>query len=164
MSGAGVGCVVRGVAMQSMRTRNASASLALLGIALSTSCSGDLPPPTKLATVPGPSGTEISGEFNLYVPGSILDSYLTLDIVSPQGTLNLLSSGHCDWIAARIGNQLVEVVLFQARATLRSPHVSGTEKAGPADNVSVMSINHAAREADLSQLRADGYTAVKCEF
>ena len=47
------------------------------------------------------------------LPGSILDSYLTLDIVSPQGTLNLLSSGHCDWIAARIGNQLVEVVLFQ---------------------------------------------------
>ncbi len=126
-------------------------------------CSSDPGSPQQLATIPASAASPLAGVVSLHVPGSILDSYVTLDVTSGSGSFSPISVAACEWIAAKLSPKALEVILYKGAASLRSSD-SGDASSSTAVNLFLKNIHRSATDDDIKRLTAEGYATVHCEF
>mgnify|MGYP000695119673 CR=1 FL=1 len=144
-----------------------SLMLALIVVlSLSVGCSRDVPPPKRLADIPSRLESSVAGGVYLHVPGSILDSYMTLDITSTSGQYSPLSVAKCELLAARIDAGVLDVVIYHGEASLRSLRSSGEGGASDSSivDLSVRNFDRSPSDEELGNLKASGYVLTKCDF
>jgi hypothetical protein len=130
---------------------------------LLAACSRDLPPPTHLADIGGTSGTPFKGAWYLYVPGSILEDYMTLEINSNSERITLVSISTCSWVGARFFDKGVGIVIFRGYLVLRSPGAMPGGTHAPAVEMHARSFDREPTDGEIDQYRSAGYTMVECK-
>lgn len=148
---------------EAVRTNACLVSIAAIVAMFAAACSKDARPPQQLATIPSSAASQLAGVVSLHVPGSILDSYITLDVTSESGSFSPLSVAACQWIATKISPETLEVVLYQGAASLRSIR-SGDASSSTTINLLLRNVDRVATDEDLKRLRAEGYATIQCEF
>lgn len=133
-------------------------SLLVAIIVLLAACS-DPPPPQKLADI---SSSQQGGAVYLYVPGSIRDDYMTLEVGPENERASLIALTQCSSIAARFVGGVLELVLFEADFHVQSPR--RPQKTAVMFELQIKTFNRAPNEGDVNTLKQDGFSIVKCDF
>jgi len=115
--------------VKTVRTNRLLGSIAVTIAMFGAACSREDKPPQQLAKIPSSAAPQLAGVVSLHVPGSILDSYITFDVTSGSKSFSPLSVAACEWIAAKISPEALDVVLYQGAASLRSASSGDTGSA-----------------------------------
>lgn len=135
----------------------------LLAVAVSlAACSRSKTPPQLLVDVPAPPGMRAA--LNLYVPGSILDSWVALDIEAAGQAWAAASITYCDHAAARVADGVAELVLFSGASLVRAPEHGGSNPFTQSMAVTVKIFDRKPSLTDLKSLVAEGFAVTECRL
>ena len=129
---------------------------------LAMSACSEAPAPTKIAEI---GGAVTGAAFYMYRPGGTLDDYISLEIRRAGVRSTILSISRCSLAAAKVGDGMINTVLFGSDFSGKSHVITTGEATGERSLTTIIrSVNAAPTENEVAKLKQDGFTVIACHF